>query len=197
MIKIGVTGGIGSGKTTICRLLETIGIPVYYADVEAKLLMNTDVEIRTALVDWFGADLYEGGELNRALLASYIFSDKEQLQRVNELVHPRVALHFKNWCLLQEYKCIAKEAAILFESGAYKEMDSVISVNAPEPIRIDRVINRDGIRKEEVLNRLQKQWTDEQRSEKADHTLLNDGHVLVLPQLIRILKTIGVYEENI
>ena len=197
MIKLGITGGIGSGKTTICRLLESFGVPVYYADIEAKNLMNTDSEIKEVLLDWFGPDLYASGSLDRALLASYIFSDKEKLQRVNNLVHPRVAAHFTNWQLTQKTKCIAKEAAILFESGSYKQMDAVLSVNAPENIRIDRVMKRDGVSKEDVIQRLSKQWTDEQRSEKANYTINNDGNTLVLPQLITLLKALNLYEENL
>lgn len=197
MIKLGVTGGIGSGKTTVCRLLEKFGVPVYYADTEAKNLMNADTEIRNTLSNWFGSDLYASGSLDRGLLASYIFSDKEQLERVNHLVHPRVAAHFKNWMAKQQATCIAKEAAILFESGSYKEMDVVLTVNAPEELRIARVMKRDAVSREEVIQRLTKQWTDKQRSEKADYHITNDDNTLVLPQLIKLLKGLKIYEESI
>lgn len=197
MIKLGVTGGIGSGKTTICSLLEAFGVPVYYADTEAKMLMNTDAGIRSQLIAWFGPELYVNGELDRALLASHIFTDKTQLEKVNALVHPKVAMHFSKWCAAQHSKCIAKEAAILFESGSYKEMDKVLTVNAAEAIRIDRVMQRDAVPKEEVLQRISKQWTDAQRTEKSDYTILNDGKELILPQLISLLKALQVYEENI
>lgn len=170
---IGITGGIGSGKTTVAKMFERYGIPVYYADDEAKKLNDTSLIIRERLIDLFGETIYKSGKLDRALLASKIFSDKNLLQKVNSIIHPEVAKHFEKWVQSQNSPYVLKEAAILFESGSNKNCDKVILVTAPENIRIDRVMKRDKIEKDQVLSRMKNQWDDDKKRKLSDFVIEN------------------------
>lgn len=170
---VGITGGIGSGKTTVAKIFETYGIPVYYADDEAKKLNDTSPIIKEGLTTLFGERIYISGKLDRSLLASKIFLDKELLQKVNSIIHPQVAKHFKEWVSVQKSPYILKEAAILFESGGDKHCDKIILVTAPENIRIDRVMKRDRISKEQVLSRMKNQWDDEKKRRLSDFIIEN------------------------
>ncbi len=174
MYKVGITGGIGSGKTTVAKAFKELGVPVYYADDEAKKLTNTNAEIKEALIELIGEEVYEGGLLNRKLLASKIFSDKVLLEKVNAIIHPAVANHFKEWVANQTSAYVLKEAAILFESGSYKQLDATIVVSADEGVRVKRVMERDGSTKEEVLNRMANQWNEDQRLALADYVIKNN-----------------------
>ena len=155
-LKVGITGGIGSGKSTVCKVFSLLGVPVFEADHEAKQLMDSDDRIRKGLIDLFGKSVYtENGRVDRKKLASIIFNDDIQLQKVNELVHPIVRSEFIKWSENQSVPYIVHEAAILFESGFYKLMDFTILVSAPEAERIARVTKRDGNLPEQVRNRMQ------------------------------------------
>lgn len=182
-MKIGITGGIGSGKTFICQLFKALAVPVYNADDEAKKLMNTDLRIRESLIAAFGEATYKDGMLDRAFLAQQIFSDKEKLELVNGIVHPIVIQAAKDWAEQQKARYSLKEAALLFESGSYKDLDYTILVTAPLSIRVQRVMERDGVTEEQVMERISKQLTDEEKIKMADFIIINDGITPLLPQV--------------
>ena len=182
-LKIGITGGIGSGKTFICRLFESLGIPVYNADEEAKRLMNTDIRIKEKLIAQFGEATYKDGLLDRAFLANMVFSDKDKLELLNGIVHPIVIQEAKDWAERQTTRYSLKEAALLFESGSYKELNYTILVTAPIDIRIQRVIERDGTTEPQVWERMNKQLSDEEKLQLADFVIVNDGITPILPQV--------------
>jgi dephospho-CoA kinase len=190
MRKVGITGGIGSGKTTVCRIFEMIGVPVYYADDRAKEILNTGTDVFNRVIEIFGKDiLNQKGTIERKKLAALVFNDKEKLKQLNNIVHPAVGNDFKEWCKeYSERPYILKEAAILFESGAYKNVESVISVTAPVEMRIERVMSRDGSSKEDVLSRISRQMSEEERIERSDFVIANDETQLVIPQVLAIHK---------
>ncbi len=182
-MKIGITGGIGSGKTFICQLFKAMAVPVYNADDEAKELMNTDLRIKERLIAEFGKETYKDGKLDWAFLAEQIFSDKAKLELVNGIVHPIVIQAAKDWAEQQKSRYSLKEAALLFESGSYKDLDYTILVTAPLHIRVKRVMERDGITEEQVMERINKQLTDEEKLKLADFVIINDGTTPLLPQV--------------
>lgn len=187
MLKVGLTGGIGSGKTIVCQVFEHLGIPVFYADVEAKRIINMDMEVIHALKGEFGEGIYlSGKEINRKKLASIIFDNEEALKKVNAIIHPKVHEYFNNWCKKQNAPYVIEEAAILFESKANEHMDITINVHADDLIRINRVIERDQTTKDLVKERMKNQLTDERRINLADYTIYNDGKKVILPQIIEI-----------
>jgi len=189
MIRVGITGGIGSGKSTACKIFRTLGIPVFEADHVARLLMNSDTKIRIQLTNLFGAAVYlPDHTLDRKLLASIVFSNPSLLAQLNEIVHPVVKNAFDEWCKNQESPYILHEAAILFESGFYKMMDKTITVVTNEEERIQRVTKRDGTTFEMVKQRIQNQWTDRQRMNLADFVINNNENELMIPQIIDIDK---------
>ena len=193
-ITIGITGGIGSGKSTVCQIFKLLGVPVFEADTVAKELVNSNSEIKTGLVNLYGEDIYtQNGLIDRKKLADIIFNDDIQLAKVNTLVHPVVREEFKKWVKLQETTYIIHEAAILFESGFYKMMDFTILVSAPEPQRIERVVKRDGTSENLVKERMAKQWTDEQKRKLASFEIKNDNRNLIIPQIIKIDNQIKEY----
>ena len=188
MLKIGVTGGIGSGKTTVCRVFEVLGIPVFYADEAAKAIMHTDAVLREDIIQRFGKDSYmESGELNRKHISSIVFQDKEQLAKLNELVHPAVFRAFDIWVNGQKaVTYVLKEAALLFESDSYKMCDQTILVKSPEALKISRIMKRDHISAEEVQLRFDRQFPDEQKEKLADHIIINDEQTLLIPQILAL-----------
>ncbi len=187
-LTLGITGGIGSGKTTVCKVFRLLGAPVFEADAVAKGLYDTNHEIRSGLIQLFGEAIYtEKGNLDRKKLASLIFNDDRHLENVNELVHPVVRKEYQKW--LEEHKnvpYVVHEAAILFESGFYKMMDFTLLVTAPEVQRIRRVAARDGVSREMVIRRMEKQWSEEKKAKLAGKVLLNDNKNLILPEIINI-----------
>ncbi|WP_410005722.1 dephospho-CoA kinase [Aequorivita nionensis] len=170
---IGLTGGIGSGKTTVAQLFSELGVPIYIADTEAKKLMNSSKVIRRKLVALLGEDAYSGTKLNRKFVADKIFNDKFLLDAVNAVIHPKVAAHFKKWVSKQKATYVIKEAAILFENGSYKDCDKVILVTAPKQMRINRVMARDNTSKAEIEQRMNNQWSDEKKLKLADIIIEN------------------------
>ena len=180
MITIGLTGGIGSGKTTIAQWFQEKGIPVYNSDFEAKKLMNENEDLIQQLIELFGDETYKNGEYNRSYVASKVFNDKELLNQLNAIVHPAVFKHFDEWMDNQNSSFVVKEAAILFESGSYKDCDYIISVIADEEKRIDRVAKRDQLNEDQIRSRMKNQWTDEQRIEKSDFIIENNKDLKVL-----------------
>lgn len=188
MLKIGITGGIGSGKTTVCKVFELLGIPVFYADDIAKSIMHTDPILKSDILRTFGEDSYsKSGELNRAYISEIVFNDKDQLEKLNSLVHPAVFRAFDNWVLEQtKAPYVIKEAALLYESDSYKMCDQSILLISPVESRINRVKARDGISTEDVLLRMNRQFSDEQKMKFADHVLINDEKQLLIPQIIQL-----------
>lgn len=186
MLKIGITGGIGSGKTTVARFFEYMfQVPVYYSDIQSKLLLQTDIELIQSVQKEFGKHIYIDGQLDRKSLAQIVFNNEEQLALLNSLVHPAVERNFEQWCRLYESKpYILKEAALLFESGTYKNLDSVFTVSASEELRIDRVTKRDSSTEAEVKARISKQWSEEQRNSHAQGIIYNNDKSLLIPQLL-------------
>ncbi|MGH1336672.1 MAG: dephospho-CoA kinase [Aureispira sp.] len=177
MLKIGITGGIGSGKTTVCRLLERFGVPVYYADDRAKWLMSHQEKVKNALITAFGAETYTAeGRLNRPHLASIVFKDKKKLEELNAIVHPAVHQDGIEWQAEQEEAGVAytvKEAALLFETGSYAELDKIVVVTAPEEVRINRVLQREDITVEQIKARIKQQLPQEEKIKRADFVINN------------------------
>ncbi len=187
MLKVGLTGGIGSGKTLVCSVLENLGVPVYYADAEARNLMNSNWELKAGIVNMFGKKAYTKDGLNRAFLAELVFGDQEKLSRLNKLVHPAVRQDFISWVARQDQSSyVVEEAAILFESGASREMDLSVLVYAPREIRIRRVMERDQADRDVVLKRMAHQISEEEKKKLADHVINNDGIAMLLPQVIEL-----------
>jgi dephospho-CoA kinase len=187
MLKVGLTGGIGSGKTLIGEIFMRLGIPVFNADKESKKIVNSDPEVIEALKKEFGNKLYSSLGVNKKLLAEIIFNDETALKKVNEIIHPRVHDYFKIWIDKNQYvSYVLEEAAILFESKANLDMDFTINVHADELIRIDRVVKRDNIGAELVKSRMKNQLSDNERLTLADFTIYNDGKQMVLPQVLEI-----------
>ena len=170
---VGLTGGIGSGKSTIARLFAALGIAVYDSDIEAKKLINTSAEIKKRIVEVFGAEAYAEGVYNRAYMADIVFRNPDKLAVLNSIVHPVLADHFNQWVALQTSPYVIKEAAILFESGSYKNCDFIITVTAPEILRISRCMSRDGSTEAQVRARMAQQWTDTQRIALSDAVIEN------------------------
>jgi len=196
MLKIGITGGIGSGKTTVCRLFELLGVSVYYADVRAKILMQTDSELIEGIKTVFGREVYTGQTLNRSLLGSIVFNNAERLQQLNALVHPAVFRDFDRWSLEQTGLYVLKEAAILFESGSSKDCAYTILVKSPVDLRTSRVMLRDSISKEDVIKRMDKQMSDEEKEKLASFVILNDEKQLVIPQVLALHDRITDLASN-
>lgn len=189
MVKLGITGGIGSGKSTVSELFSLLGIPVYIADKESKRLTEISVVIKEQLITLFGEELYNNGVLNKALLASHIFNDKEKLEKVNNIIHPVVADDFHKWVESNKaFEIVAQEAAILIESGFNKLVDKVIVVYTPLEIRIKRTMERDGVSREKVLERIQNQMSDEKKVELSDFVIVNDGTLSLIEQVLEIIK---------
>ncbi len=194
MITIGITGGIGSGKSTVCKVFKMLGIPIFEADVVAKELINSNSEIKTELIRLFGESIYiPNNGVDRKKLASIIFNDNIQLTKVNKLVHPVVRNEYANWIEKQNTEYVIHEAAILFESGFYKMMDFTILISAPENQRIERVIKRDIALENQVKERIAKQWTDEQKRKLATIEIKNADNDLIIPQIIKIDNQIKKY----
>ena len=191
MLKVGLTGGIGSGKTLVCSVLEKLGVAVYFADSEARRLMNNDQDLVVQISEIFGKKAYEGGSLNREFLAQGVFKDQKLLTRLNELVHPAVQKDFARWASEQKpAPYVVEEAAILFESGSDRNMDLTVGVFAEKELRIKRVIQRDGIKREEVLKRISSQMNEKEKMEKVDLVIHNNGKLMILPQIINMHNAI-------
>jgi len=190
MLKVGITGGIGSGKTTVCRVFEVLGIPVFYADDAAKSIMHTDARLREDIIKDFGKDSYTAnGDLDRNYIAAIVFSNKEQLVKLNALVHPAVFRAFESWVAEQkDVPYVLKEAALLFESDAYKMCDQSILVKSPEALKFERIMVRDQITLEEVRLRMDRQFSDEKKEKMADHLITNNEQLLLIPQILALHK---------
>lgn len=190
-IKLGITGGIGSGKSVVSHLLTIMGVPMYIADVESKRLAVEDPLIRESLTSLLGTDLYLNGELNKALLASYIFGNPENMNVVNGIIHPRVKDDFKEWVHQHAaFKVLGMEAAILIEAGFAQKVDKVVLVYAPLDIRLQRTMVRDSSSREQVMKRIQSQMSDEEKMGTADFIIHNDGETPLIPQVLSLMNSL-------
>ena len=185
-LQIGITGGIGSGKSLVCRIFKCLNVPVYDSDHRAKALMTTDGILISQIKKEFGDLSYDDHGLNRRYVAEVVFKDKGRLEKLNQLVHPRVGADYTRW--LSEHKnspYILKEAALLYESGSYRQLDKVVMVYADEHVRIERVLARDSHRThQQVKDIMKQQWSDEEKRQRADYVLLNDESKLLIPQVL-------------
>ena len=184
MLKIGLTGGIGSGKTTVAQIFELLGVPVYYADDAAKKLMNEDEDLKQQIIEHFGNESYVNGLLNRPFLSATVFSNPEKTTLINSLIHPATIADAEKWMNLQNVPYAVKEAALIFEAGAEKKLDMVIGVYAPEALRIKRVIARNSISLESVQSRIKNQINDDLKMSLCDAVIINDETQLLIPQVI-------------
>ncbi len=192
MLRIGLTGGIGSGKSLVAMVFRTLGVPVFEADLEARRLMEEDPALKEDLVKEFGDDIMIAGKPDRRRLAGIVFPDPQKLAILNGLVHPRVFESYAAWLEARKsHPYILHEAAILFESGAVSLFDAVITVEAEESLRIKRVMERDGVPASLVRERMDQQWTMEQRVERADYVLLNNEKELLLPSILSLHQTLS------
>jgi len=199
MLKVGLTGNIGAGKTIVSKVFNTIGVPIFYADDIAKELTENDNEIKKIYIDWFGSDIFKEGRLNKHMLANIIFNDEIALQKVNSLIHPRVADNFIKWLKnYNNYTYVIFESAILFDSIFKNIMDKIILVTAPLELKIKRVIKRDRRNVEEIKQILSKQPNENLLIKLADYIIINDEKELIVPRIIEIheeLKKIA-YSQN-
>lgn len=194
MLRIGITGGIGSGKTTVAKIFEVLGVPVYYADDAAKRLMNEDQALQQKIIENFGADVFENRQLNRSRLASIVFNDPEKLALLNSIVHPVTIADAEKWMkrfsktAIQKIPFAIKEAALIFESGAQKKLDYVIGVHAPYKLRLQRAMLRDNLTKDEVEARMEKQMDETKKMNLCNFIITNDEVQLLIPQVVELHK---------
>jgi dephospho-CoA kinase len=195
MYKIGVTGGIGSGKSTVCELLRDRGVAVYDSDSRAKQLMAESEALREQLIAAFGAECYNAEGLNRAFLARKVFGNEEALQQLNSIVHPAVRADFQAWAELQSSPYVVLESAILFEAGFETEVDATLAVMAPMPMRLERTMARDGVDKESVMRRMEHQLSDDELHRRASRTIVNINREYLEGDIEQLHK-IFVYESQ-
>lgn len=188
LLKIGITGGIGSGKTVVSKIFNVLGIPLYNADERAKWILANNLEVKEGLIQLFGKEAFQNNQLNRQYISQQVFNDKAKLEKLNALVHPQVGLDFEKWLEgKQQFPYILKEAALLFEAGSYKGLDKIITVYAPLELRIQRVLERDPFRNEEGVKKIMKeQIAEEEKMERADYIIYNDEKKMLIPQVMKL-----------
>jgi len=188
MLKVGITGGIGSGKSTVCEVFHHLNIKIFNADKAAKEIINYDADVKSKLISIFGKEIYENSEkINKQKFAEIIFNNQKSLSIVNSIVHPVVMSKFDEFVYSHNMsKYIIKEAAILFESGSYKKLDKTITISAPEKLRIQRVISRDNVDRQVVIDRMKNQISEKERINRADFVIVNDEKTLLIPQILQI-----------
>ena len=189
-MKLGITGGIGSGKTSVCKVFNVLGIPVFSSDLDANMIMENDKSIIAGINTIAGRDMYVNGSLDRMVLADLIFNDNSLLGKVNSLVHPVVAEHFMRWEMQQTAPYVIMEAAILIESGTSKLVDRIASVIAPAEERVNRVIHRSNLTKEQVLERMRNQMEDDSRIRLSDYVIYNSENDMIIPAILKIHNNI-------
>jgi dephospho-CoA kinase len=186
MMIVGITGGIGSGKSLVTGIFESLGIEVYNSDIRSKVLLNTNRDLEKLLISAFSKKIYTPEGIDKKYFASLIFNDKALLERSNRIIHPFVKKDFENWINSQSSPYVIKESAILFESGIYKQLDKTILVTAPEKLRIKRVVDRDKISEKVVLERIKNQWDDATKEALADYIIVNNESQLLVSQVLSI-----------
>jgi dephospho-CoA kinase len=196
MLRVGITGGIGSGKSTVAKVFEVLGIPVYYADDAAKRLMNEDKELKQKIKSQFGESIYTNEGLNKKELANIVFNAPEKLEILNSLVHPATLKDAETWMQKNTTAYCIKEAALIFESGAQQNLDYVIGVTAPVPLRILRTLQRDGVTRDEVMARMDKQLDEAIKIKLCDFVITNDEQEMLLPQILDLHKKLLTLAQN-
>lgn len=196
MLRIGLTGGIGSGKSTVAAIFEILGTPVFYADEAARKIINEDVDLINEIKSNFGEESYIEGKLNRNYISSIVFSDKTKLEQLNALVHPATIQYAANWMSKQNSKYVIKEAALIFESGSHEQLDYIIGVSSPLETRLSRVAKRDHISTEEVKKRMEKQMNEDKKISLCDFVIVNDEMKLLIPQVIALHEHLMKLSEN-
>ncbi len=186
VLKVGLTGGIGSGKSTVAQIFEVFGIPVYYADIAAKRLMNEDASLRSAIIDLFRKEAYSNNILDRKYISSIVFSDQSKLGMLNSLVHPITKRDSEAWMQQQTGPYAIHEAALIFEAKVADRLDHVIGVSSPIELRIKRAMERDKVSREEVLKRMGQQLDEDLKMSKCDFVLINDEQQLLIPQTLHL-----------
>ncbi len=191
-IIIGLTGGIGSGKSTVAKIFAQLGIPVLDADATAKAIMNEDRSVKTKLIELFGEDAYKENQLNRPYIAQLVFEDAFKLQQLNAIIHPITIQYAKEWASKQSAPYVIKEAALFFESGSSEGVEKIIGVTAPKHIRIQRVMQRDQITREDVIKRMEHQLEDSLKMKLCDWVIQNDDMHLLIPQILAIHQSLTI-----
>jgi dephospho-CoA kinase len=186
MLKVGLTGGIGSGKSTAAQLFEVLGIPVYYADKEARRLMNENEELKQQIIALLGNEAYNNGGLNRSYIASVVFNDTTKLEQLNALVHPATKKNGEEWMRRQTAPYAIHEAALLFEAGVQERLDVIIGLKAPEELRIQRAMQRDNVSREEIQKRMKRQMNEEEKISRCHFVLTNDEEQMLIPQVLKL-----------
>ncbi len=186
MLKIGLTGGLGSGKSTVAHIFEVLGIPVYCADAASKRLMNDDEKIKAAVQNAFGKEVYKDAKLDRKYLSEIVFKDEKKLELLNSIVHPATLLDAAEWMKKQTTPYAIKEAALIFESGSNQTLDYVIGVEAPLPLRLQRAMKRDNINREQAMARIEKQMNEETKIGLCDFVIVNDEQQMLIPQVLEL-----------
>lgn len=184
---IGLTGGIGSGKSTVARLIRTIGFPVYDADQRGRYLQTHDRKLIGEMADLLGEDIFVNNQIDRKKVAERVFGNPDLLEKLNQLVHPRVKQDFEQWVQTQQAPLLFKESALLVETGSFRECDALVFVKAPESIRIARVMARDDVTEEEVKSRIDRQMSDEEKAAVSDYTVVNDDRRALIPQVEKLI----------
>lgn len=197
MLKVAITGGIGSGKSLVCQVFKTLGIPIFNADAVSNQLVENNKELKKAIIKLFGAEAYVNNEYNRKYIGQIVFNNPDKLQLLNDLIHPLAIQAAKQWFEKQQAPYAIKEAAILFESNAQQDIDIVIGVTAPEPLRIERVMQRTGYSKDEVIKRIQLQMPEVEKMAKCDYVIQNDNNTAIIPQLLRIHEALLIKSNTI
>lgn len=196
MLRIGLTGGIGSGKSTVARIFETLGVPVFYADAEARRLLDSDEMLMRSIQNAFGEESYVDGRYNIPYMSAKVFADPSLLERLNALVHPRTIAAAEEWMTRQSAPYAMKEAALIFESGSEKHLDRIIGVTAPEALRIRRVMQRDGLSREQVIQRINRQMDETRKMERCDYLIRNDEEEPLLPQVLTLHEILLEQRKN-
>lgn len=183
--KVGITGGIGSGKSLVCKIFSKLGAPVFDADSRARLIINENAQVKQKIIAVFGKAAYQNGSLDRQYIVSRVFNDNKKLNLLNNIVHPVVGEDFQLWSAEQNFKYVIKEAALMFESESYKQLNEVITISAPIELRIQRVLSRDRFRsKEEIDKIIEKQLSEDERTKRANYVIYNDEKSLLIPQVL-------------
>ena len=188
MLKIGITGGIGSGKTYICQIIEKMGYQVFYSDIEAKKLMSNNTVLIKKIKKIIGENAFLNGEINKPIIRSFLFKNEQNKEILNEIIHPFVFQEFEQWSKLKEEEIIFNESALLFETGSYKRFNKIILITAPEEVKVNRLIKRDQLTREEIVKRFQAQLDDTIKKQKADYIIDNNDKELLIPQINKILN---------
>lgn len=190
-LRVGLTGGIGSGKSVVAKVFETLGVPVYYADEAAKRVMRENVSLRRELTRYFGEETYIKNDLNRKYISTQVFGNPEKLEVLNSLVHPVTLADAEEWMKLQKAPYVIKEAALIFESDAWKHLDKFIGVSAPLPLRLQRAMQRDNVPEDQVRARMSRQMNEEEKMKRCDYVIINDESQLVIPQVLALHKVLS------